>query len=90
MRDAGYNNVHRLRALDALASPLEFAGQPGRFGVSLYGQRGAIESCYGELTTMGLHYLPAWSRGPRRVALWTAAKVLLYQCRCAIRKGLMA
>lgn len=90
VRDAGYNDVHRLRALDVLASPLEFAGQKGRFGVSLYGQRGAIESCYGELTMTGLHYLPAWVRGPRRVALWVAGKLLLHQCRCAIRKGLMA
>lgn len=89
VRDAGYNNVQRLRALDVLASPLEFAGQPGRFGVNLYNRREAIESCYGELTLMGLHYLPAWARGPRRVALWTAAKILLHQCKCASRKGLM-
>ena len=90
MRDGRHNNAHRLRALDALASPLERAGQPGAFGRQLYRSRQAVESCFGELTLMGLHYLPAWARGPRRVALWTAGKLLLHQCKRAIINGLMA
>jgi hypothetical protein len=35
-----------------------------------------------------LHVLPAWVRGPRRVALWAAAKILIAHCRDAKRKGL--
>jgi hypothetical protein len=89
VRDHAYNNPHRLRCLDVLASPLEFAGTPGRFGIQLYNQREAIESGFGELTIYGLNYLPAWIRGPRRVALWTAGKLLLHLIRCALRKGLM-
>ena len=90
VRDADHNNAHRLRCLDVLASPLEFCGTPGRFGTALYNQREAIESGFGELTIRGLNYLPAWVRGPRRVALWTAGKLLLHTLRCALRKGLMA
>lgn len=92
VRDTKYNNAHRLRSLDVLASPLEFTtgGRRAAFGTSLYDQREAVESCYGELTTAGLHYLPAWARGPRRVALWAAGKILLHACRCALRKGLRA
>ncbi len=90
VRDAKHNTPQRLRALDVLASPLEFAGEPGRFGVALYNQREAIESGFGELAMMGLHHLPAWVRGPRRVARWTAGKILLYLIRLAKKKGLMA
>jgi hypothetical protein len=89
VRDPQHNNVHRLHALDVLASPLEFAGQPDRFGVALYNQREAIESGFGEMTMMGLDHLPAWVRGPRRVARWTAGKILLYLIRLAKKKGLM-
>ena len=56
----------------------------------LYGRRQRIESGFGGLTSAGLGPLPPWVRGPRRVALWTAGKVLLYLCRCAVNKGLMA
>jgi hypothetical protein len=88
VRDLRHNNDRRLRSLDLLASPLEFCGQPSQFGRQLYNQRQRIESGLGELTNYGLNYLPAWVRGPRRVALWTAGKILLHACRCAKRKGL--
>jgi hypothetical protein len=92
VRDARYNTPQRLRALDILASPLEFCtgGTRAPFGVALYNYREAVESCFGELSIMGLNYLPAWVRGPRRVALWTAGKILLHTIRCAIRQRLMA
>ena len=90
VRDRKHNTPQRLHALDVLASPLEFAGQPDRFGVALYNQREAIESGFGELTMMGLNHLPAWVRGPRRVARWTAGKILLYLIRLAKKKGLTA
>jgi hypothetical protein len=90
VRDAKHNTARRLHALDVLASPLEFAGQPNLFGVGLYNQREAIESSFGELTMMGLDHLPAWVRGPRCVARWTIGKILLYLVRLAKKKGLMA
>lgn len=90
VRDAKHNTPQRLHALDVLASPLEFAGEPGRFGVALYNQREPIESSFGELTMMGLDHLPAWVRGPRRVARWSAGKIVLYLIRLAKKKGLIA
>lgn len=92
VRDARRNNAHRLRTLDTLASPLEFCTGRRRapFGVGLYNLREAVESCFGELSLMGLNYLPAWARGPRRVALWAAGKILLHVVRCAMRQGVMA
>lgn len=89
VRDLKHNTAERLHGLDVLASPLEFAGQPNLFGVALYNQREAIESSFGEMTMMGLDHLPAWVRGPRRVARWTAGKILLYLVRLAKKKGLM-
>src|ERR1700761_478444 len=89
VRDKKANVAQRLRALDLLASPLEKCGQVNRFGVGLYNCREAAESCFGELTIAGLNYLPAWVRGPRRVALYTAAKITLHLYRCAKRKGLI-
>ena len=86
VRDARHNRPQRLRALDLLASPLERAGEPNQFGVALYNMREAVESCFGELTMHGLGGLPAWVRGPRRVALWAAAKLALHARRCAERK----
>jgi hypothetical protein len=88
VRDMKYNTTQRLRTLDMLASPLTFAGQPGVFGRQLYNLRQRIESGLGELSNYGLNYLPAWVRGPRRVALWTGGKILLHLARDAIRKGL--
>jgi hypothetical protein len=87
VRDARYNRPERLRALDLLASPLEKCGQPNQFGIALYNTREAAESCFGELSMHGLNYLPAWVRGPRRVALFTAAKLILQALRCLQRKG---
>jgi hypothetical protein len=89
VRDAKYNRPERLRALDLLASPMELAcRQPNAFGVALYNARESAESCFGELSMRGLNYLPAWVRGPRRVALWTAAKLALHAQRCVKRLGL--
>jgi hypothetical protein len=72
-----------------LASPLEFAAEPSRFGVDLYNQREAIESSFGEMTMRGLDHLPPWVRCPRRVARRTAGKILLYLLRLAKKNGLM-
>jgi hypothetical protein len=88
VRDAKHNRPERLRALDLLASPLERCGQPSAFGVALYNAREPAESCFGELSIRGLNYLPAWVRGPRRVVLWTAAKLALHAQRCVERAGL--
>lgn len=88
VRDAKHNRPERLRALDLLASPLERCGRPNAFGVALYNAREPAESCFGELSMRGLNYLPAWVRGPRRVALFTAAKLALHAGRCAERAGL--
>jgi hypothetical protein len=92
VRDGRYNTPHRLRALDIVASPTEFCrgGRRAAFGVALYNHRETVESCFGELSMAGLNYLPAWVRGPRRVALWAAGKILLQTIRCARRQGLMA
>jgi len=90
VRDGRYNTPQRLRALDLLASPLESCGAADRFGIALYNHRETVESCFGELSLTGLNYLPAWVRGPRRVALWAAGKVLLHTLRCAIRQRLTA
>ena len=89
VRDIHYNCKERLHALDVLDSPVQWAGLPPLFGQRLYNLREAVESCFGELSMMGLNYLPAWVRGARRVALWTAAKILLHHCRRAKIQRLM-
>jgi hypothetical protein len=91
VRDLQRNGPARLRALDMLDSPLEHCsgGMRNPFGCELYNQREAVESCFGTMAIMGLNHLPAWVRGPRRVALWTASKILLYLCRDAKKKGLI-
>jgi hypothetical protein len=89
VRDIEHNCPQRLHALDMLDSPLEHCGLKSDFGCNLYNRRESIESCFGEMSLMGLHYLPAWVRGPRRVALWTAGKILAYLCRLAKKTGLM-
>ena len=83
VRDAKYNCPERLRALDILNTPLKKCGLRGAFGQQLYNQREPIESFFGELSMMGVNYLPAWVRGPRRVALWMATKLLIYLCKRA-------
>jgi hypothetical protein len=90
VRDATYNCPQRLRALDMLHSPLQKCGVQPRFGPELYNLRQRIESGFGGLTFAGLGPLPPWVRGPRRVALWAAATILLHLCRTAMNKGLMA
>jgi hypothetical protein len=90
VRDLKHNCPERIRALDMLDSPLEKCGLEGKFGKQLYNGRQLIESGYGGLTLLGLHYLPAWVRGPRRVALWTAGKILISLVRNAKKKGLAA
>jgi hypothetical protein len=92
VRDARANRPERLRALDALHGPLAQCGVPGAgaFGAALYAQRQQVESAFGGLTFAGLGPLPPFVRGPRRVALWTAGKILVHLCRTAMKQGLMA
>jgi len=90
VRDTKYNCPERIRALDMLDSPLEKCGLEPKFGQQLYNGRQEIESGYGGLTMLGLHYLPARVRGPRRVALWAAGKILISLTRNAKKKGLAA
>ena len=90
VRDTRHNGPPRLRSLDLMHCPLRRCAAPGDFGRALYACRAWAESCSGELTMMGLHYLPAWVRGPRRVALWVSGKILFHLCRCVARKGLTA
>jgi hypothetical protein len=90
VRDPKHNRPERMRSLDLLDSPLRKCGLPGDFGRELYNCRQQIESGYGGLTFLGLHYLPAWVRGPRRVALWAAGKILIYLYRNAKKKRLMS
>lgn len=89
VRDDRYNLPERLRALDLLDSPLEKCGLPSAFGRDLYDYRQRIESGFGGLSFAGLGPLPPWARGPRRVALWTAAKLLLFLWDTAEKQGLM-
>jgi hypothetical protein len=90
VRDVKHNRAERLRALDMLDSPLQACGVTPAFGQELYNCRQRIESGFGGLTFAGLGALPPWVRGPRRVALWCAGKILLHLCATAIKKGLMA
>lgn len=89
VRDAKNNLPERLRALDMLHSPLRKCGAQTGFGPALYNTRQRIESGFGGLTFGGLGALPPWVRGPRRVVLWTAGKLLIFLCRNAANKGLM-
>jgi hypothetical protein len=89
VRDAKHNRPERLRALDMLHGPLEVCGIPSTFGRRLYDGRQRIESGFAGLTSGGLGALPAFVRGPRRVALWAAGKLLAFACRTAIKQGLM-
>lgn len=90
MRDARRNRPERLRALDLLHSPLKHCGLVSEFGRDLYAYRQRIESAFGGLTFAGLGPLPPWVRGPRRVALWTAATLPLFLWQTAQKQGLMA
>jgi hypothetical protein len=90
VRDLKYNGASRIRALDLLDSPLERCGLRGEFGQQLYNQRETVESCFGELSLRGLNYLPAWVRGPRRVAIWVGGKIAFYLCNRAKKQRLIA
>lgn len=91
VRDTKHNLPQRLRALDMLDSPLEKCGLPwaSAFGRRLYDGRQRIESGFGGLALAGLGALPAFVRGPRRVALWAAGKLLAFTCRTGIKQRLM-
>ena len=90
MRDARHNRPERLRGLDLVDSPLKACGIDDEFGRGLSNYRETVESCFGELTGLGLHGLPMWVRTPRRVALWTAGKLLIQAIKCAQRQRLTA
>lgn len=89
VRDLKHNCPERLRCLDLLDSPLEKCGLSSDFGRELYNARQRVESGFGGLTFLNMHFLPAWVRGPRRVALWAAAKILIYICHNAKNKAVM-
>ena len=90
VRDARYNRPERLRALDLLHTPLRHCGLTSAFGRDLYNCRQRVESGFAALTFAGLGPLPPFVRGPRRVALWAAAKILLSLWREAGKQRLMA
>ncbi len=90
VRDTRYNGGARLRGLDLSDSPLRACGADSGLGRALHDYRETAESCFGELTGAGLNYLPVWVRGPRRVALWVAGKLLAQAARCAQRQRLTA
>jgi hypothetical protein len=90
VRDARRNRPERLRALDLLHSPLKHCGLASEFGRALYAYRQRIESGFGGLTFAGLGPPPPWVRGPRRVALWVAATLLLFLWQTAQKQGLIA
>lgn len=89
VRDLKHNCPERIRSLDLLDSPLKKCGLPGDFGRELYNCRQRVESGFGGMTFLGLHFLPPWVRHARRVACWSAGKILIYLCRTATNKGLM-
>lgn len=89
VRDVRHNRPERLRSLDLLDSPLKHCGEQSVFGRQLYNQRVAIESCFGELSMLGLDHLPHWVRRPRRVARWVAAVLIIYLAKNANRRKLL-
>lgn len=70
---------------------IELTEGPGQFGANLYREREAIEREYGQMTCFacGLHPLPSWVRGPRRVAAWVAGKLLINAMRIRRNKDLL-
>src|SRR2546421_603377 len=86
---ARHTRPERRRALDMLHGPLEKCGVPSTFGRRLYDGRQRIESGFAGLACGGLGALPAFVRGPRRVALWAAGKLLAFTCRTAVKQGLI-
>jgi hypothetical protein len=55
-------------------------------------QRDGIERIFAHLTTpgSGMHGLPPWARGLRRVRLWVDGKIAIYHARLLIRRRLVA
>jgi len=82
---------HRLRGLAlAAANPLAAAtGMARSFGQDLLHARGGIERRFARISNFGggLGPLPNWVRRPRRVALWVAAKFLIFLAYEAIQGG---
>ena len=89
VRDLKYNCPERLRSLDIVDSPLEKCGPPPAFGQELYNSRQLIESAFGGLTHCGLGPLPAWVQTPRRVALWSAGKMIIYMVKKAMKNNVL-
>jgi hypothetical protein len=77
------HSPQRLRGLSLLKSPV--AG--GAFGQGLLDSRDGIERRFGQWGNFGggLSPLPNWVRGPRRVALWVQAKLLICAARDLIK-----
>ena len=69
-----YQSPHRIFAIGFLQTPK---------GRKLFGQRVAIERCFGNWTSFGggLAPLPAWVRRPHRVTAWIHAKLLINAAR---------
>ncbi len=80
------NCRQRLQALDMLNCPLRHAGVAGRFGPQLHRQRVMMEQTLGHLRMLLLGTLPPWVRGPRRVARWMAAKLIMLNLRTAMAR----
>jgi hypothetical protein len=85
----------RLRAIELLetrpAMPAKApVGNSRDFGPSLYAGRSAIERQYGQMGNFGGGFapLPNWVRRPHRVAVWTAAKLVLNGLRICRNQGL--
>jgi hypothetical protein len=87
VRDARRNTAERLRSLDMLDARLH-AGQKESFGRMLMRHRKQIERNFGHAVMLGLHAPPPWVRGPRRVATWTACKLIQSATRLSEIEGL--
>jgi hypothetical protein len=77
VRDTRRNSPARLRALDACDSPPIHAGSESYFGNGLMIGRKFIERDFSLLHFNGMYAPPPHVRHPRRVALWTAIKLLI-------------
>jgi len=90
VRDKRRNTAARLRSLELCANPLKACGLGPSFGLDVLRLRKGIERTYGHLAMLGLHAPPPWVRRPHRVALWTAAKLVIQMIRLCQIKGLKA
>jgi len=78
VRDPRRNTPERLRTMDMVDDRLYHGDS---FGRSLMNQRRQIERQFGHAVMLGMHAPPPWVRGPRRVALWVAGKLILSTLR---------